>query len=88
MFFTRMVLSLLGTRVSVESTDRLTPFDSKNDFVSWIMCVSAKASFTAALSDSGLRISAFEMFIRSAIDETTASLYTVDRIENKYIIVS
>lgn len=47
---------------------------SKYLLVSWMTCVSARASLTAALSESALRMSAFEMFIRSATEETTASL--------------
>ena len=40
--------------------------------------VSAKASLTAAFSDSGFRMSDFDIFIRSVTDETTASLWMHD----------
>ena len=38
-----------------------------------MMCLST--SFTEAFSDSGLRISAVEAFMRSAIDKSATSLY-------------
>ena len=63
-------------RVSAEST---TPFCSKNAFVSCTTCVSASASFTAALSLSGFRMSALLRCIRSAMLDTTASLYAIRR---------
>ena len=68
---TRRVVSDLAVE---ENDDRMTPWDSRYVFVSWMTCVSASASFTAALSNSGLRISDLAMFRRSAIDEATASL--------------
>ena len=74
MFFTRIIVSDLRMRDDVENDERMTPCDSRYVFVSWITCVSARASFTAALSDSGLRISALGIFILSAMDEATASL--------------
>jgi len=77
MFLTRIVVS---ERAREEKDDKATPCDSRYDFVSWMMCVSASASFTAALSDSGLRMSDLEIFILSAIDEATASLYVIHYI--------
>lgn len=71
-------MSDLAIRLDVgeeaENEERMTPCDSRYVFVSWITCVSAKANLTAALSESGLRISDLDIFIRSAIDEATASL--------------
>src|SRR5882724_11122389 len=76
MFLTRMVVSDRGIRAEDdEKEERMTPCDSRYDLVSCIMCVSARASLTAALSESGFRMSALEIFIRSAIEEATASLY-------------
>src|SRR5882762_11801890 len=77
MFFTRMVVSDLEILDEEdENEERMTPCDSRYVFVSWITCVSARASLTAALSESGLRISALEIFILSAMEEATASLYS------------
>ena len=60
---------------------RETPCDVRYDFVSDMMCVSARASFTALFEDEGSRMSLLFRFMRSATDERTASLYThPDRI--------